>query len=85
MVYSSHFIYNNIRLRELSVGYNVPVKNISFLRNALSGLRLYFTANNLAMIWAKEDGIDPDVSLKGYRQVDTPVTKSYVFGLNVNF
>ena len=76
---------DNIRLRELSVGYNVPVKNISFLRNALSGLRLYFTANNLAMIWAKEDGIDPDVSLKGYRQVDTPVTKSYVFGLNVNF
>lgn len=55
------------------------------MRNALSGLRLYFTANNLAMIWAKEDGIDPDVSLKGYRQVDTPVTKSYVFGLNVNF
>lgn len=76
---------DNIRLRELSVGYNVPVKKISFLRNALTGLRLYFTANNLAMIWAKEDGIDPDVSLKGYRQVDTPVTKSYVFGLNVNF
>lgn len=76
---------DNIRLRELSVGYNVPVRKIAFLKNALSGLRLYFTANNLAMIWAKEDGIDPDVSLNGYRQVDTPVTKSYVFGLNVNF
>lgn len=76
---------NNIRLRELSFGYNVPVKKIQFLKGTLSALRVYFTANNLAMIWAKEKGIDPDVSLMGYRQVDTPVTKSYVFGLNVNF
>lgn len=76
---------DNIRLRELTFGYNIPVKKFEFLKGTISSARIYFSANNIAMIWAKEKNIDPDVSLMGYRQVDTPVTKSYMFGLNVNF
>ena len=75
---------DNIRLRELNVGYNLPVKKVG-IDKVVHSLRLYFSANNPMMIWAKEKNIDPDVSLLGYRQVDTPVTKSFIFGLNVEF
>jgi len=53
------------------------------LKNIFSNLRVYFRANNPFMIWAKTKGIDPDVPLNGYRQVDTPVSKSFVFGVNI--
>lgn len=69
---------DNIRMREITLGYNVPV-----LKNIFSNLRVYFRANNPFMIWAKTKGIDPDVPLNGYRQVDTPVSKSFVFGVNI--
>ena len=69
---------DNIRMREITLGYNVPA-----LKHLFSNLRLYFRANNPFMIWAKTDGIDPDVPLNGYRQVDTPVSKSFVFGVNI--
>lgn len=69
---------DNIRLRELTVGYNVPV-----LKNVFDNLRVYFRANNPLMIWAKSDRVDPDVPLNGYRQADTPQTKSFIFGLNI--
>lgn len=69
---------DNIRMREITLGYNVPV-----LKNIFSNLRVYFRANNPFMIWSKVDNIDPDVPLNGYRQVDTPVSKSFVFGVNL--
>ena len=65
-------------MREITLGYNVPV-----LKNIFSNLRVYFRANNPFMIWAKTKGIDPDVPLNGNRQVDTPVSKSFVFGVNI--
>ncbi len=68
---------DNIRLKEISIGYTIPVKKY------INSIRVYGRANNLAMIWQKTDGIDPDVPLNGYRQVDTPVTRSFMFGVNV--
>ncbi len=76
---------DNIRLRELSFGYKLPVSKIDVLKDCLSGVRFYAKANNLLMIWAKTKNVDPDVSLNGYRQVDTPVASSVVFGINVEF
>lgn len=69
---------DNIRMREITLGYNLPV-----LKNIFNNMRVYFRANNPFLIWSKADGIDPDVPLNGYRQVDTPVTKSFVFGVNL--
>jgi TonB-linked SusC/RagA family outer membrane protein len=69
---------DNIRLRELTIGYNVPV-----LKNIFENLRIYFRSNNPLMIWSKSDRVDPDVPLNGYRQVDTPQTKSFIFGVNI--
>ncbi len=76
---------DNIRMREISFGYNVPVRKISQLDNVISSLRLFFSTTNTFMIWSKNDGIDPDVPLNGYRQVDTPAFKTFTFGLNVEF
>ena len=70
---------DNIRLREVTVGYNIPVKKY------INRLRVYFRANNPFLIWAKTDGVDPDVAINGYRQVDTPQLKSCVFGVNLEF
>lgn len=70
---------DNIRMREIKLGYKIPD---SILKNYVSNARVYFKTNNPFMIWSKEDNIDPDVSLNGYRQVDTPQTRSFVFGLS---
>ena len=69
---------DNVRMREITLGYNVPA-----LKNIFDNVRVYFRANNPFMIWAATDGVDPDVSLNGYRQVDTPQTKSFTFGVSV--
>ena len=68
---------DNIRLREVTVGYNIPVKKY------INRLRVYFRANNPFLIWAKTDGVDPDVAINGYRQADTPALRSCVFGINI--
>ena len=68
---------DNIRVREITLGYNVPVKKY------IDGLRLYFRATNPFMIWSAEPDIDPDVAINGYRTADVPVTKSCVFGVNI--
>ncbi len=69
---------DNVRMREITLGYNVPG-----LKNIFDNVRVYFRANNPFMIWAATDGVDPDVSLNGYRQVDTPQTKSLTFGVSI--
>lgn len=68
---------DNIRLREVALGYTFAMKK------HIRSLRVYGRANNLCMIWQKTKGIDPDVPLNGYRQVDTPVTKNFTFGVNI--
>jgi TonB-linked SusC/RagA family outer membrane protein len=71
---------DNIRMREITFGYKVPL-----FKGVIDNLRFYFRANNPFMIWSKSDRVDPDIPLNGYRQVDTPQIRSFVFGVNVNF
>lgn len=68
---------DNIRMREITVGFNVPVTKF------INSLRFYFRATNPFMIWSAEPDIDPDVAINGYRTADVPVTKSFVLGVNV--
>ena len=67
---------DNIRMRNITLGYKVPVKKY------VNNLRLFFKATNPFLIYCATDNIDPDVDINGYRQVDTPQTKSFMFGLN---
>lgn len=77
--FSSRLIHStdNIRMRELTVGCNIPVKRY------LSGLRLYFKATNPLMIWSATPDIDPDVAINGYRTADVPAVKAFVMGMNI--
>ena len=68
---------DNIRVREITLGYNIPIKKY------ISGFRIYFRTTNPFMIWSAEPDIDPDVAINGYRTADVPVTRSFVFGVNL--
>ena len=68
---------DNIRMREITLGVNIPVKR------HIENLRVYFKSNNPFMIWSATPDIDPDVPINGYRTVDVPATRSFVFGVNI--
>ena len=68
---------DNIRMREITLGVNIPVKR------HIENLRVYFKSNNPFMIWSATPDIDPDVPVNGYRTVDVPATRSFVFGVNI--
>ncbi|MCH5330336.1 MAG: SusC/RagA family TonB-linked outer membrane protein [Alistipes sp.] len=70
---------DNIRMREITFGYNIPFKR------HIDKLRVYFKATNPFMIWSATPNIDPDVAINGYRTVDVPQTKSFILGVNIVF
>ena len=68
---------DNIRMRDITLGYKIPVS-----KKYISNLRVFFKTTNPFLIYCATDNIDPDVDINGYRQVDTPPIKSFMFGLN---
>jgi hypothetical protein len=76
-----------LRLRNLQLGYTLPQKLAAAMR--LDRLRVYAGAYNL-LTFTKYTGFDPDLSNTGIfsRGVDRgyyPMSRSYVFGLNIGF
>ena len=77
-----------IRLRELTVSYNLPASMLS--GSLVSKVGLTFTARNL-WLSTPYTGIDPETSLvgngngQGMDYFQFPNTKSYVFGLSLGF
>jgi len=74
-----------IRLENITIGYTFNTSNVKWLQR----LRIYFTANNLFTL-TNYSGIDPEISYDGLSfgldNFDVyPKTRSYTFGLNVNF
>ena len=78
------FSATNVRLRELSLSYNLPVSNIKFIQSArfsVVGRNLFFLKNDAPF--------DPDLSMStgiGLQGVDTyalPSTRSFGFNLSV--
>lgn len=76
-----------IRLRELTVSYDIPLNAGGFVKNA----NVFFTGRNL---WLSTDytGVDPETSLTGagsnvggFDYFNMPSTKSFIFGLNATF
>lgn len=68
---------DNIRVREVTFGFNIPVTRY------IDNVRVYFRTTNPFMIWSATPDIDPDVAINGYRTVDVPVTRAFVFGLTL--
>lgn len=73
-----------IRLRELSLNYQLPVERVTKVVKAAS---FGFSVRNLGLIWtANKEGIDPDfTSGLNSTTLGLPSTVSYNLSLNVNF
>lgn len=78
-----------IRLQDVSFGYNIPVKKMSYI----SGLRLFVTAQNLFVI-TDYNGQDPEVNIdKGVNGVPSmgidyiayPRSRTFMAGFRVQF
>lgn len=77
-----------LRINNLTIGYNLPVKSIRALK--MTKLRLYVTGNNLAII-TNYSGYDPEVSVRsnpltpGLDYSAYPKSRSFIFGINATF
>lgn len=82
-----------IRLKNISLGYNVPQAFIG--RAGFSSLRLTVSAQNI-LTFTKYDGLDPEVNYRSTGTTDSnrnlgldygsyPTTKSITFGLKLGF
>lgn len=75
-----------LRLNYLQLSYNMPQKLTKKI--GLSGLRFYFSANNLFCL-TKYSGVDPELSYGSYSVTQdnsqTPRSKSFTFGITVDF
>ena len=88
---SSYFIEDGsyLRVKDISLSYNV--KSLFLKRIGVSKLQPYFTATNL-LTWTNYSGMDPEVNqwgsngaVQGIDWGTYPHSRSFVFGLNVEF
>lgn len=95
--YMSRFVFSDwavedgsfLRLNTLTLGYTVPKQFTSQI--GLTNLRFYGTANNLFIV-TNYSGLDPEVSTRrrtpltpGVDYSPYPRSRTFVFGLNLNF
>lgn len=86
--FSTYFIENGsfFRLRDITIGYNVPSEKLS--RVKLKGLRLFLNAQNV-FTWSQNSGFTPEIGGSaisfGVDGGTYPVPSIYTFGLNLNF
>ena len=88
---STYFVEDGsyLRVKTVTLSYNIKSKLLS--RAGISRLQPYFTANNL-LTWTKYSGMDPEVNqwgnsgaVQGIDWGTYPHSKSFVFGINVDF
>lgn len=72
-----------IRLKELSLGYTLPKNWYNHI--GLTSVDVNFVANNLAYLYSATKNMELEVALNGYRTVDTPMARTFSFGINIGF
>ncbi|MBO5919026.1 MAG: TonB-dependent receptor [Bacteroidales bacterium] len=84
MQQGSRHIYNGsfLRLSTVSVGYVIPKEIVK--KAGLSSARVYFNGSNL-LTFSKYKNADPVVNQYGTRGWETPVGKTYTFGVELSF
>lgn len=83
---STRFLYDGdyIRLRDVSVGYQLPEKWIKHIK--MSSARIYFRANNLyTYVKDKRINFDPEVGIDGLADKNVPIYKTALMGLDLKF
>jgi TonB-linked SusC/RagA family outer membrane protein len=88
---STYFLEDGsyLRVKNIALSYDVPLKYISKL--GLTRLQPYFSASNL-ITWTNYSGMDPEVNqygdsgaVQGIDWGTYPLSRSFVFGLKVEF
>ncbi len=88
---SSYYVEDGsyLRVKDISLAYNVKVPALR--KMGITRLQPYFTATNL-LTWTNYSGMDPEVNqwgnngaIQGIDWGTYPQTKSFVFGVNVEF
>ena len=88
---STYFVEDGsyLRVKDISLSYDIRCK--LFKKWGISKLQPYFTASNL-LTWTSYSGMDPEVNqwgnsgaVQGIDWGTYPQSKSFVFGLNVEF
>ena len=79
-----------LRVKSVTLSYNVPIENLK--RYGIRRIQPYFTAQNL-LTWTSYKGFDPEVNqfansnqpVFGIDWGTYPQTKTFIFGLNLEF
>ena len=88
---STYFVENGsyLRVKDISISYNIQGKLLK--KWGVTRLQPYFTATNL-LTWTSYSGMDPEVNqwgnsgaVQGIDWGTYPPSKSFVFGINVEF
>lgn len=84
MVKSSRHIYDAsfLRLKSATIGYTLPSSLLKAVN--ISALRVYFTGTNLLTLKAYPIA-DPEVGDYGTRGWETPLGRTYTFGIDIKF
>lgn len=71
-----------LRLKNITLSYNLPNSVVN--KVGLASARVYFNGQNL-WTWAAYKEVDPEVNAYGTRGWETPIGKTYTFGLEFTF
>lgn len=84
MEYSSRHLHNAsfLRLKTLSLAYTLPSKISK--KALMSNVRFFFNAENL-LTFSKYKDADPEVNNYATRGWETPISKSFVIGVDLSF
>lgn len=80
--WANYFDGSYIKVKNITLGYTVPKKWLSALK--IDRARVYFTASN-PFIWTKCDYLKDYDPEKGGDDDEAPLSKQYVFGINISF
>ena len=81
---SSRHIYDAsfLRLKNVSLAYNLPRSLLNSVK--ISNARVYFNGSNL-LTFSKYKNADPEVNQYSTRGWETPIAKTYTFGIDFSF
>lgn len=81
---SSRHLYGAkfLRLKNISLSYTIPQRILSSAK--ISNARIFFNGTNL-LTFSKYKNADPEVNQYSSRGWETPITKTYTFGLDFSF
>lgn len=84
--HSTRFLYDGtyLRLRDITLAYSLPESVTETL--SINNLRFYIKATNI-LTWVKDDKIetDPEVGIDGRSDLRIPISKQFLFGVDLSF